>query len=218
MAAPAATSLEFLDQRVLREIAAQGGIRRFPAHAVLINEGDVADSLYVVLEGRLKVYSSNDEGKAVVFAVHGPGEIVGELALDGGVRSASVMTLEPTTCSIVSGANLREFVAAHPDFALHLVKKLIWRVRQATDRVKSLALDDVYGRVVRLLNDSAEAVGDDPAGARVVRERLTQQDIADRVGASREMVSRIFKDLALGGYVAVKASRITLLKRLPAHW
>jgi CRP/FNR family cyclic AMP-dependent transcriptional regulator len=114
----------------------------------------------------------------------------------------------------VSGANLREFLAAHPDFALHLIHKLIWRLRHATDRVKSLALDDVYGRVVRMLHELSEADGDE----RVVRERLTQQDIAERIGASREMVSRIFKDLTLGGYIAVKASRITILKRLPAHW
>ena len=213
----AASRFDVLDTVLLRAIAEQGGIRRFPANAVLINEGDVADTLYIVLEGRLKVYSTNEEGKAVVIAVHGPGESVSELSLDGGVRSASVMTLEPTTCSIVSGADLRGFIAAHPDFALHLIGKLIRRVRHATDRVKSLALDDVYERVVRVLNDASdESVG--AGGERIVRERLTQQDIAERVGASREMVSRIFKDLAQGGYVAVKASRITLLKRLPAHW
>lgn len=214
--ASVASGLDVLDQRVLRDIAAQGGIRRFPARAILINEGDVADSLYVIVEGRLKVYSANAEGKEVLIAVHGPGETVGELSLDGGKRSASVMALEPTTCSIVGGADLRDFIAAHPDFALYLIKKLIWRVRHATDRVKSLALDDVYGRVVRVLEEAAD--GNDPSIARVVRERMTQQDMADRVGASREMVSRIFKDLTTGGYIAVQSSRITLLKRLPAHW
>jgi CRP/FNR family transcriptional regulator, cyclic AMP receptor protein len=212
--AAAGVNLDVLDASLLRDIARRGGIRRFPANAVVINEGDVADSIYIVLSGRLKVYSTNAEGKAVVITVHGTGETVGELSLDGGTRSASVMTLEPTTCSIVSGANLRAFIAEHPDFALHLIRKLIWRVRHATDRVKSLALDDVYERVVRLLNEVPQGVGDE----RVVGERLTQQDIAERVGASREMVSRILKDLTLGGYISVKSSRITLLKRLPAHW
>ena len=101
------------------------------------------------------------------------------------------MTLEPTTCSVVSGANLREFIAAHPDFALHLIRKLIRRGAPRRPRaVKSLALEDVYARVVRLLGELSDP---STAASAEVRERLTQQDIADRVGASREMVSRIVK-------------------------
>lgn len=210
----APTDHHILNQRLLTEISARGGVRRFPAQAVLINEGDTADALYIVLSGRVKVYAANEEGKEVVITTHGAGEYVGELSLDGGIRSASVMTMEPTTCCVVSGANLREFIAAHPDFALHLIHKLIWRLRHATDRVKSLALDDVYERVVRLLLDTSDPSGE----GRLVRERLTQQDIAERVGASREMVSRILKDLTRGGYIDVKSSRMAILKRLPANW
>jgi CRP/FNR family cyclic AMP-dependent transcriptional regulator len=124
------------------------------------------------------------------------------------------MTLEPTTCAFVTGANLREFIATHPDFALHLIRNLILRVRTLTDSVKSLALDDVYGRVVGLLQKLAVPEG----GHRAVPQRLTQQDIADRVGASREMVSRIFKELTVGGYLSVQAGRIVLLKNPPAAW
>lgn len=210
----APTDHHILNQRLLTEISARGGVRRFPAQAVLINEGDTADALYIVLSGRVKVYAANEEGKEVVITTHGAGEYVGELSLDGGIRSASVMTMEPTTCCVVSGANLREFIAVHPDFALHLIHKLIWRLRHATDRVKSLALDDVYERVVRLLLDTSDPSGE----GRLVRERLTQQDIAERVGASREMVSRILKDLTRGGYIDVKSSRMAILKRLPANW
>jgi CRP/FNR family cyclic AMP-dependent transcriptional regulator len=199
---------------VVREIAAQGGVKRYAAHTVIISEGDLADSLYIILTGRVKVFASNEAGKEVTLVTHGPGEYVGEMSLDGGVRSASVMTLEPTTCSVVTGANLRQFVAAHPDFAMHLIHKLIWRVRQATDSVKSLALQDVYGRIVRLLQDLAVP----QSGVLVVGERLTQQDIAERVGSSREMVSRIFKDLTTGGYITVAAGRVTILKRPPAAW
>ena len=203
-----------LHNELLRDIAAQGGVKRYPANAVIISEGDMADSLFIIITGRVKVYSANAAGREVTIITHGPGEYVGELALDGGVRSASVMTLEPTTCSVVTGANLRQFVAAQPDFAMHLIHKLIWRVRQATDSVKSLALQDVYGRVVRLLHELSMPQCDD----RVVGERLTQQDIAERVGSSREMVSRIFKDLTKGGYVAVASGRIRILKRPPAAW
>ncbi len=206
---------DVLDPGLLREIARQGGVRSYPAQSILINEGDASDTLFIVLSGRVKVYSNNADGKEIVIATHGAGEYVGELALDGGVRSASVMTLEPTTCSVVSGANLREFVTAHPAFALHLIHKLIRSVRQATESVKSLALEDVYERVVRLLGELSDPL---EGGRRRVRERLTQQDIADRVGASREMVSRIFKDLTTGGYLDVESGRIVVVKKLPAAW
>jgi len=206
---------DVLDFDLLREIARQGGVRAYPANAVLINEGDTSDSLFIVLSGRVKVYSNNADGKEIVITTHGPGEYVGELALDGGVRSASVMTLEPTTCSVVSGANLREFVAAHPAFASHLIMKLIRSVREATESVKSLALEDVYERAIRLLNELSDPI---EGGQRRVRERLTQQDIADRIGASREMVSRIFKDLTAGGYLDLSSGRIVIVRKPPAAW
>ena len=214
MRAPPVTA-DVLDPGLLREIARQGGVRSYPAQAILINEGDSSDTLFIVLSGRVKVYSNNADGKEIVITTHGAGEYVGELAIDGGVRSASVMTLEPTTCSVVSGANLREFVAEHPDFALHLIHKLIRSVREATESVKSLALEDVYERVVRLLGELSDPID---GSQREVRERLTQQDIADRVGASREMVSRIFKDLTTGGYLDAVSGRIVIVRKLPAAW
>jgi len=209
------SAADTLDDALLREIAGKGGIKRYPAQSILINEGDSSDSIYILLSGRVKVYSTNAEGKEVVIATHGAGEYIGELSLDGGVRSASVMTLEPTTCSVVSGASLREFIAAHPDFASHLIRKLIRSVRQATESVKSLALEDVYARVVRLLTDLSDPRAD---GQRRVRERLTQQGIADRIGASREMVSRIFKDLSAGGYIAQDNGHIVVVRKLPSAW
>ncbi len=203
-----------LQETLLREIAARGGVKRYPAQAVLINEGDHADTLFIILSGRVKVYAANEAGKEVILSTMGAGEYLGELALDGGVRSASVMTLEPTTCAVVAGANLRDFIVAHPDFAQHLILNLIRRVRRLTDSVKSLALEDVYSRIVGLLQAMSE-----PDGAhRVIRQKLTQQDIAEHVGSSREMVSRVFKELTTGGYVQVDAGHITILKTPPAAW
>jgi len=207
-------STEALDDRLLRAIAARGPQVRFPANALIISEGDAGDSLYIILAGRVKVFSANEAGKEVVIVTHGPGEYLGELALDGGVRSASVMTLEPTTCSIVKGDDLRQFIASEPEFAMHVIHKLIKRLRVATDSVKSLALQDVYSRVVRVLTELSV-----PDGAqRRVNERLTHQDIAERVGSSREMVSRILKDLALGGYVVAEDFHYRILRTPPAAW
>lgn len=211
---PTPAGPDALHDELLREIAARGNVKQYPAHAVIINEGDAADSLFIVLAGRVKVYAANEAGKEVILSTLGRGEYVGELALDGGARSASVMTMEPTRCAVVTGASLRDFLAAHPDFALHLIRDLIGRVRRLTGSVKNLALEDVYHRVVALLQELSQPQD----GQRVVAQKLTQQDIADHVGSSREMVSRIFKELVTGGYLRVDAGRITILKTPPAAW
>jgi CRP/FNR family transcriptional regulator, cyclic AMP receptor protein len=125
------------------------------------------------------------------------------------------MTLEPTSCALVSGADLRAFIAAHPDFAHHLILKLITRLRSLTGRVKSLALEDVYGRVVALLQATSAPDGEQ---RRIVTQKMTEQDIAEHVGSSREMVSRIFKQLTVGGYVDLEGGHIRLLKTPPALW
>jgi CRP/FNR family cyclic AMP-dependent transcriptional regulator len=204
-----------LPKALLDAIAQRGGTRSFPASAILINEGDQTDSLYILLSGRVKVYSSADSGREIILGELGPGEYLGELSLDGAKRSASVMTLEPTVCCVVQGAQLKQFLAEHADFALHLTHKLMRMVRRLTEQVKSLALQDVYGRVVRVLMELSE-----PEGAqRVVRQRLTQQDIADRVGSSREMVNRVMKELTVGGYVVLGDDKqLVICRKLPAAW
>ncbi len=201
-----------LPTHLLDALAAHGNTRPFRASAILINEGDASDSLYIVLSGRLRVYASSEDGRDVVLGEHGPGEYVGELSLDGLARSASVKTLVDSTCCVVSGAQLRGFLAEHPDFALHLSQKLVRTVRRLTEQVKSLALQDVYGRMVRVLMELSDPVGEE----RVMREKLTQQDVADRVGSSREMVNRVMKDLTSGGYVALRDGRYVIRRKLPA--
>jgi len=213
-ATPLFDPLAPLAEQTLRDIAATGVIRAFPKNTVLINEGDHADSLFIIVSGRVRVYSSNTQGREFVIDFHGAGEYVGEMSLDGSPRSASVNTVEPTVCAVVSRALVREFLLQHPAFAEHLIRKLIHRVRSTTENVKSLALTDVYGRLARLI-DTLAPPGD---GERVVPERLTQQDIADRVGASRDMISKLLKDLVAGGYLTVTDRRITLHKRLPTGW
>lgn len=192
----------------------RGRIRSFRKGVVIIQEGDCGDTLYIILAGRVKVFATGADEREIVLDTHGPGEYVGEMALDGGPRSASVITLEPTTCSVVTRAELREHIKQNPDIAFDLLAKVIRRARRATENVKNLALLDVYGRVTRLLNELAV----EQDGARVVAEKLTHQDIAERVGASREMVSRLLKDLAQGGYVEVRDRQILLRKPLPPAW
>ena len=203
-----------LAQEELSAISAHGVVRNYPKQAVILNEGDSSDSLYIVLEGRVKAYVADAAGHEVVLSTMGPGEYFGEMALDRRPRSASIMTLVPSRFLIVQGDEFRAFVTDHPAFALSLVEKLIHRVRALTENVKSLAFMDVYGRVARLLLELAE----ERDGRLVIDERLTQQDIASRIGASREMVSRILKDLSLCGCITHSRSGIVLHRKPPARW
>jgi CRP/FNR family cyclic AMP-dependent transcriptional regulator len=203
-----------LSDAELAALGPQGVERAYPRNAIIVAEGDLTDSLYVILEGRVKAYVSDEHGHEVVLSTQGPGEYFGEMVLDEGPRSASVMTLEASRFLVVSKNDFRAFVASNPAFAVSLIEKLIHRVRTLTASVKSLALMDVYGRVARLLLE----LSDEQDGKLVIPERLTQQEIANRVGASREMVSRILKDLTVGGYLAIERSRMVLNRRPPAHW
>ncbi len=208
-------ALQNLRDPMLRELAISGVARSYAAGAHILKEGDKGDSLYVILSGKVKVYVSDRDGRDMVLDFHGPGDYVGEMALDGKPRSASVIAVEPTTCSVVTRETLRNAIAANPDVAMSLIGTLIERARIATDNVKNLALMDVYGRVARLLLSIAQ---EQPDGTLVVPERMTQQDIAERVGSSRDMVSRIFKDLTAGGYITVTDRRITIHRRPPPRW
>jgi CRP/FNR family cyclic AMP-dependent transcriptional regulator len=209
-----ATARMHLDEDELRALAAQGVVKTFPRNAVIVSEGDDTDALYIILSGRVKVFVSDEEGKEVVLGTQGPGEYFGEIALDGGPRSASVMTLEPSRFAVIPRDKVRNFLRTYPDFSVHLIEKLIRRTRVLTESVKSLALMDVYGRVARLLLELAK----EEDGKLVINEKLTQQDMANRVGASREMISKILKELSAGGYVTVEQRRITINKTPPPHW
>jgi CRP/FNR family cyclic AMP-dependent transcriptional regulator len=209
-----ASSHDVLSETELKAISQRAVARTFPKNTVVVNEGDRTDSLYIVVTGRVKIYVSDEKGKEIVLNDAGPGEYFGEMMLDEGPRSASVMTLEPTRFLVVPKEDFREFVAKSPEFSLHLIRKLIRRVRALTNDVKSLALMDVYGRVARLLLELAV----ERDGALVIEGRPTQQEMANRVGASREMISRIVTDLANGGYIAVARDRITITRTLPRAW
>jgi len=198
----------------LKALSQRAIMRAFAKNAVVVSEGDRADSLYIVLSGRVRVYVSDDQGKEMFLSEAGKGEYFGEMALDEGPRSASVITLEPTRFLVVPKDDFAAFLAQSPEFALHLVRKLIRRVRALTHDVKSLALMDVYGRVARMLLDLAV----ERDGVLVIEDRPTQQEMANRIGSSREMISRILTELAAGGYIEVARDRITIARALPCGW
>lgn len=198
----------------LRALAERTAVRSYPKQAIIVNEGDESDSLYLIMSGRVKIYLADEHGKELILAIKGPGQYFGEMVLDGEARSASVMTLEPAQFAILSRADFRAFLLAHAEVALQLVHNLIRVARGLNQSVRNLAMLDVYGRVARILLQLAV----ERDGKLVIPERLTQKDIAARVGASREMINRILRDLTTGGYVSVQDGRITINKAPPARW
>lgn len=178
-----------------------------PRGSMILVAGDATDSLYIVLAGRLKVMMSDSEGKEVILSILGPGEFFGEMGLiDDSPRSASVVALEACELLAVSKRDFARLLAQSFEMTMAVMRGLVRRLREADRKIGSLALLDVYGRVARLLLDMSENVN----GEKVVTKKLPKQDIAKMIGASREMVSRVMKDLQLGGYIEVRGSHIIL--------
>ncbi len=181
--------------------------RSAPRGSVIMAAGDAIDSLYIVISGRLTVMMSDSEGKEVILSLIGPGEFFGEMGLiDESPRSASVVTIEPCELLSLAKRDFRRCLAENFDMAMTVMRGLVRRLREADRKIGSLALLDVYGRVARLLLDMSEEVN----GQKMVTKRLPKQDIAKMIGASREMVSRVMKDLQMGGYIEVRGSTIIL--------
>ena len=198
----------------LAEITKHAVARTFRPRTVLVSEGEKTDALYIIVEGKARAYVGDASGREVVLSIMGPGEYFGEIAFDAGPRSASVITVDACKMLVVPQAEFAEFVKGNPAFAMSFIRKLIHQVRVLTENVRSLALMDAYGRVARLLLDSSVT----NEGVQYIPERLTQAEIASRVGCSREMVSRIFKDLVAGHYISVETDRIVIHRKPPARW
>ena len=188
--------------------------RSYPKNAVIVHEGDRSDTLYLIISGSVKVYVSDDNDKEFVLNTQGPGEYFGEMILDDGPRSASVMTLEACKMGMLTRERFRGVLLKHPEVAIAVMRNLIRRCRVLTENAKDLALLDVYGRLSKLLLSLAK----EEDGRLVVTEKLTKQAIGDRIGASREMVSRIFKDLTAGGYIRTEGGKLVIHRKPPANW
>lgn len=203
-----------LDADALAALVAQASVRSYRASTVIMEKGDEASALYVVLSGRVRVFSADDKGKEYVLNELGPGDYLGELALiDDCTRTASVLTLVPSRFLVIPKASFQAFLTSHPSVAVHLLKALAGRVRKLTEEVERLALCDVYGRLANTL--SSRAIEED---GRLITDALTQRDLAALVGASREMISRIFKDLKSGGYISLEGKRVVIHRNLPERW
>jgi CRP/FNR family cyclic AMP-dependent transcriptional regulator len=199
----------------LRALAARGVPHSYRKGHRLIEEGDTGDSIYIITRGRVRVFAAGEGDREVTYGTYGPGEYVGEMSLDGGLRSASVEAIEPLECVLITRQTLLQHLGESPEFALELLAKVIRRARAATLSTRQMALNDVYGRLVLLLTSLSRPRAD---GTRTVPMRLSHQEIAGNLGCSREMVGRIMRDLEKGRYISRTSTELVLLRSLPTRW
>lgn len=187
-------------------------LRKYPKNTILFMEGDDNAQLFIIKSGLVCIHTDDNEGRQLVLNYMGPGEYFGELSLlDDKPRSASASTVEDSMLMTISREHFRGFMREYPELYEVLMVELADRIRSLTENVKDMALLDVYGRVAhtleRLCNPAVE-----------VSPKLTHQDIANMVGASREMVSRVMKELVVGGYIEIQQKQIHIIKSFPKNW
>ncbi len=207
--------LSKLPDEILLTLVEKAKPAKHPKQATIIMEGDETSSLYIILSGKVRVFSSDDKSKEVTLLVQEAGSYFGEIALlSEEPRSASVATLEPTVCAVISKSDFIHWLRSHPDVAIDLLGVLSEKVRQLTDRVRMMALSNVYERTIKVLLAMAVVEGN----VSVIQNRPTQQELAEMVGASREMINKIMQELTKGGYITIEGKTMVIQKKPPASW
>jgi len=203
-------------ETALSLLADSANRKSFPKNSHIMHEGDPSGSLFIILSGKVRVYLDSESGKSVTLSIQKSGSYFGELSLlDDQPRSASIITLEPTVCALIPKQAFILWLRAHPEEAvMGVMRGLTRRIRTLTENVRGLALCDVYTRLSKTLHELAVVENDEL----VIREKVSHQELANIVGSSREMISKIMKDLVVGGYLAVQGRTIHILKTLPAGW
>ena len=206
-AVPFFTQLSDRELDVIRAVASE---KTYQKNAVVLTEGEMGDSLYMIQSGKVKVFIGDEDGREIILKILGPGAFFGEMSMiDKQPRSASVTTIESSVFQVLTHVMFEKCVEQEPRIANMVMQILAQRVREADRKIGTLALMDVYGRVASTLLELAVHTN----GKLVVGEKLSQQELANMVGASREMVNRILKDLTDRGCISIEAKSITIINR-----
>lgn len=207
--------MQDLDAAALDLLLRDAPRKTYPKNSIVITAGDVSDGLYLIEYGRVRVLISDDEGREVILTTLTAGDYFGEMALiDNEERSATIATVEETCFRIVSKQTFQQALANHTNLAFEMLVGLVKRLREADRKIESLALFDVYGRLARTLLQLAK----EKNGRLVIENKPTHQDLANMIGSSREMVTRLLRDLVRGNYVRVEGDSFVLNEKLPTRW
>jgi len=188
-------------------------VRCYPKNAIVATEGDRLDMFNVILSGKIQWFWRDEAGHQLELGVEGPGGHFADVTLDGEPILMSVIVLQDLRVASIPMTELKRLLLRYPQLAVVLLLDVVARLRRLLLATKTLTMEDVYGRVVKLLLARAAETGGKSA-----TRRLTHEEIGHRVGATREMVGRILRDLARGGYVKADRGRLTILRKPPRRW
>ncbi len=204
-----------LSEESLAALTEHATTKSYPKNSIVISEGETGDALYIIDSGKVRICLSDEAGKEVCLGTESSGQYFGEYALlDGAPRSATVITESKSVFVVISRHEFNHWLDEYPKAGFAIMKTLVKKIRDLTENVKILALCDVYGRLVKVLMGMAHKDQDDY----IITIKPTQQELANRIGSSREMVSKIFKELSKGGYIIMESNRIIIKKELPKAW
>jgi CRP/FNR family transcriptional regulator, cyclic AMP receptor protein len=199
-----------LTQAQAEAVAAAVVKQRFKRGECIVEQGKKSNLLAIVLTGRARVVTADARGREVILATMNPGDYIGEMSLiDNQPHSASVRAEVQTDVLILGGVEFARCLPENTSMAYAIMKGLVQRLRHADRKIESLALMDVYGRVARALLEFAKP---DKDGQLIIRDRVSRQDVAKMIGASREMVSRVMKDLEERGFIELLEDGGTVIK------
>ncbi|MCP5419177.1 MAG: Crp/Fnr family transcriptional regulator [Gammaproteobacteria bacterium] len=200
-----------LSQKEIELLSNYGNLCRYPKNCIVVAEGSANDDFFLILKGHVRVFVSDEQGKQVTLTLQGAGEFFGDITpLDGHRRVTSVITLEPSKLCVVSKPGFDRCLQENPQLLSRLLVAALWQIRILTENVKNLALLDVCGRVTATL----ESLAKEKDGELIVG-RLSQQSLANMVGASREMVGKIIRGLMADGFITLKNGAMVIQKKLP---
>lgn len=186
--------------------------RRFKRGEVIVEQGKKTNALFILLNGRARVVTADSRGREVILATLQPGDHIGEMSLiDNEPHSATVRAEVQTDVLMLGRVEFARCLPENSSMAYAVMRGLVQRLRHADRKIESLALMDVYGRVARALLEFATDTSD-VEGEMLIREKISRQDIAKMVGASREMVSRVMKDLEERGFIQTQENGSILVK------
>ncbi|MEO6881440.1 MAG: Crp/Fnr family transcriptional regulator [Mycobacteriaceae bacterium] len=183
----------------------------FPRAHVIFNEGEPGDRLYIILSGKVKIGRRSPDGRENLLAIMGPSDMFGELSIfDPGPRTSSVTTVTEVRAVTMDRVALREWIARRPDIAEQLLRVLARRLRRTNNTLADLIFTDVPGRVAKALLQLAQRFGTQESGALRVTHDLTQEEIAQLVGASRETVNKALADFAQRGWLRLEGKSVLI--------
>lgn len=187
-------------------------IKKYPRDQIILLEDEEGDSLFIIIKGKVKVVTYSENGKEVIFSILSDNDFFGDMSLlDGKPRSASIVTMTGTTIQMIRRPEFNRLLVDHPRIALRLLEVLAGRLRKADERIESLALLDVSGRIAGVLLQLAEERGITQDNQVLIKGRPTHQELANMVGTTRETVTRVLKQLENKSYISMSGKDVLIL-------